>query len=73
MKKPEIGLSTLYCLGEPFDKMLKHIANVNVKNMEIVDEGYHALNKKRIATLKTIEKSYNIKFSDSRSMRPLQT
>ncbi len=63
MSKLEIGLSMLYSLGEPFNKMLKHITNVNVKSIEIIDDGYHALNKNRISTLKDIGKSYNLKFS----------
>jgi sugar phosphate isomerase/epimerase len=63
MEEPKIGLSTLYCLGEPFDKMLKHIMKTKTKNIEIVDEGYHTLNKKRITTLKDLRESYSLKFS----------
>jgi len=63
VSRPEIGLSTLYCLGEPFNKMVKHIVKTDTENIEIVDDGFHTLNKKGVTTLKNIGKSYDIKFS----------
>lgn len=63
MSKPEIGLSMLYCLGEPFNMMVKHIVEADAKSIEIVDDGFHALNRKRVSTLKNIGESYDIKFS----------
>ncbi|MEM2546892.1 MAG: sugar phosphate isomerase/epimerase [Candidatus Bathyarchaeia archaeon] len=63
MSKPEIGVSTLHLLNAPFNRMVKKIANVNASHIEIVDDGLHALNKRRAATLTDIGKSYNMKFS----------
>jgi sugar phosphate isomerase/epimerase len=59
----EVGVSTLFCLGEPFKKMVKHITKTAVKHVEIVDEGLHALNKKRASKLKELAHSYGLKFS----------
>lgn len=62
MSKPKIGLSTLYCLSEPFSFLLEHLQYLDVKNIEIADEGHHALNLRRIKKLKTIAEEYNIEF-----------
>ncbi len=53
----------LYCLSEPFKNMAKHIVEAEVKNIEIVDDGFHTLNKKRVMALKETGASYDIKFS----------
>jgi sugar phosphate isomerase/epimerase len=63
MAKPQIGLSTLYCLGEPFKKMTKHLAKAPTKYIEIVDDGFHTLNKQRTSTLNDISKSNSLKYS----------
>jgi sugar phosphate isomerase/epimerase len=63
MVKPEIGLSMLYCLGEPFKKMTEHLMNTQTSYIEIVDDGLHALNKQRVSTLKNIGMSYGLKYS----------
>lgn len=63
MSKLEIGVSTLHRLSEPFNKAVKHLTNTSVKNIEIVDDGFHALNKKRALKLKKLGKSYSLKFS----------
>ncbi len=63
LSRPEIGVSTLHRLNEPFNKAIKQITNMTVKSIEIVDDGFHALNKKRILTLTELGKSYNLKFS----------
>jgi sugar phosphate isomerase/epimerase len=59
----EVGVSTLFCLGKPFKKMVKHITKTAVKHVEIVDEGLHALNKKSASKLKELAHSYGLKFS----------
>jgi hypothetical protein len=46
MVKPKIGLSMLYCLGEPFKKMTERLRKLEMDYIEIVDEGFHALNKR---------------------------
>ena len=63
MPKPKIGVSMLYCLSEPFDKMVKRLNKVETRYVEVLDEGFHALNKKRVATLKQTAKSRNIEYT----------
>jgi sugar phosphate isomerase/epimerase len=63
LSRPEIGVSTLHRLSETFNKTIKQITNMNVKSIEIVDDGFHALNKKRVLTLRKLGKSYGLKFS----------
>jgi len=63
MPKLKIGLSMLYCLSEPFDKMIKRLNKVEVRYVEVLDEGFHALNKKRVATLNQTAKSRSIEYT----------
>jgi sugar phosphate isomerase/epimerase len=63
MRKPKIGLSMLYCLSQPFAKMVKRLNRVETRYVEVIDEGLHALNKKRVATLNQIAKSRNIQYT----------
>jgi sugar phosphate isomerase/epimerase len=60
--KPEIGLSMLFCLGEPFHSLLKHLHEVDVRHVEIVDEGSHALNNRRIKSLKKMTEAHDLDF-----------
>ena len=60
--KPEIGLSMLFCLGEPFHSLLKHLHEVDVHHVEIVDEGSHALNNRRIKSLKKMTEAHDLDF-----------
>jgi sugar phosphate isomerase/epimerase len=62
MSGPEIGLSMLYCLGESFKSVLKCLNHVEVKHIELADEGIHALSKRRIEPLKEIAESRNLDF-----------
>jgi len=62
MAKPEIGLSMLYCLNEPFKSLLKHLPEVTVNHIELADEGLHTLNKRRIKKLKQAAKAHNLDF-----------
>lgn len=63
MSKLEIGVSTLHLLSEPLNKAVKHLTNTRVKSIEIVDDGFHALNKKRALKLRELGKSHSLKFS----------
>jgi len=63
MAKPEIGVSMLYCLSEPFKKMVKKIPKAEIAYIEIVDDGLHELNKRRVKTLRDIGESYSLKYS----------
>ena len=62
MAKPEIALSMLYCLNEPFTSMLKHLSEVPVKYIEVPDEGLHTLNKRRVKTLKKAAEAHSLGF-----------
>lgn len=59
----EIGLSMLYCLGAPFKKMIAEIPNVQATHIEIVDDGLHALNRKKAERLNEIGKSYGKRYA----------
>jgi len=63
MLKPKIGLSMLYCLSQPFAKMVTRLNKVETRYVEVVDEGLHVLNKKRVATLNQIAKSRSIQYT----------
>ena len=60
MPQPRIGVSMLYTLGESFEKMLKHLSKIGTKYAEIVDDGFHTLNKRRVETLNKTAKSLDI-------------
>lgn len=62
MSKPKIGLSTLYCLNEPFRSLIEYLPHLDVKYIEIADEGLHALNLKRVKKLKKIAEAHNIEY-----------
>jgi sugar phosphate isomerase/epimerase len=62
MAKPEIGLSMLYCLDEPFNVALKRLPELAVKHIEVPDEGLHSLNKRRIKQLKQASEEHNLDF-----------
>ena len=63
MSKPEVGLSMLYCLDKPFNKMTEHLIKAETAYIEIIDDGFHTLNKQRALALKNIGKSYGLKYS----------
>ena len=63
MTKPEIGLSMLYSLNEPFNSLLTYLHQIDVKYVEIPDEGLHILNKKRVKKLKEIAETYDLNFA----------
>jgi len=57
MADSKIGLSMLYCLGAPFSSLVKNLRLVNVHYVEILNEGLHRLNGKRVETIKKIAQS----------------
>ena len=63
MAKPEIGLSMLYCLGEQFKNMTENTLNAETTHIEIIDDGFHTLNRSRVSILKNIGNSYCLKYS----------
>jgi len=62
MAKPEIGLSMLYCLDQSFNAAMKRLPEVNVKHIELPDEGLHTLNKRRAKNLKKAAEAHNLDF-----------
>lgn len=58
-----IGLSMLFCLGEPFQAVIKRLREFDVEHIEIVDEGPHALNSWRVSLLKEAIKGRSISLS----------
>lgn len=62
MSKIKIGLSMLFCLSEPFTSLLKRLENVDVHYVELLDEGLHTLNGKRVKKLRKIAEACNIEF-----------
>jgi len=63
MSKAKVGVSMLYCLGEPFNRMVKRLATMDTRYIEILDDGSHDLNKNRISLLKEAAKSYSLTYS----------
>jgi sugar phosphate isomerase/epimerase len=53
----------LYKLGESFRKSIRDAVKHGVKFIEIVDDGLHTLNKRRVSELTDIGESYNLKYS----------
>jgi len=58
-----IGISMLYCLGEPFSAMLRHLTELDVSYVELVDESQHALNQKRVNVLKRVARENGLEFT----------
>ena len=52
----------LFCLGENFPSVLKRLQEVNVRHIEIVDEGSQALNTRRIKSLKKVAEAHDLDF-----------
>ncbi len=63
MSEAKVGISMLYCLGEPFNRMVKRLGSMDTRTIEIVDDGTYELDKKRVATLKEAAKSYELEYS----------
>jgi len=63
MPKAKVGVSMLYCLGEPFNRMVKRLGTVDTRYVEVLDDGKHELDKKRVAMLKEAAKSYGLEYS----------
>jgi sugar phosphate isomerase/epimerase len=63
MATPKVGVSMLYSLGEPFDRMIKRMIKLDTKTIEILDDGTHQLTSARITLLKEIAKKHGIDYS----------
>lgn len=63
MPKPKIGLSMLYTLSQPFSSMIRRLGKIETKYVEIVDDGLHTLNKRRISKLNDAANSRSLTFT----------
>jgi len=63
MRSSRVGVSMLHCLSEPFKDMTDQILKQKTPYVEIVDDGLHTLNKRRISTLKDIGESYGLEYT----------
>ena len=63
MARMEIGLSMLFCLGEPFKSLTKRLSEVDVRHVELLDEGLHRLENERVKALKKIAESQDLKLA----------
>jgi len=60
---PRIGVSMLYCIGKPFEHLVESIARMDIGYIEIVDDGWHQLDKRRVRILNDVGASHNVKYS----------
>lgn len=63
MARPKLGISMLYCLGEPFRKMVYRLGELSAKYIEVVDDGFHELDNRRVSVLREIGVSRGLKYS----------
>ncbi|MEM2393666.1 MAG: sugar phosphate isomerase/epimerase family protein [Candidatus Bathyarchaeia archaeon] len=63
MAKPEIGLSMLYRLGWDFNESLNEVTKQGVKFIEVVDDGLHKLDKRRVSQLLELCSSHGLQYS----------
>jgi sugar phosphate isomerase/epimerase len=53
----------LYTIGEPFERMLEEIPKAGARYVEVVDDGAHVLDEKRVLALKNVRDSYGVEFT----------
>lgn len=58
-----LGLSMLFCLGEPFSAVIKLLNKIDVEHVEIIDEGPHALNSRRVNVLRRVIRARDLRLS----------
>jgi sugar phosphate isomerase/epimerase len=63
LTEPKIGLSMLYTIGEPFERMVEEIPRTGARYVEVVDDGAHALNRQRVSALKSVGASYGVQYT----------
>lgn len=63
MSEIEIGLSMLFCLSEPFSSLMKHLRETSVPCVEVLDEGLHTLNSKRIKVMRKVAQSCGLELT----------
>ena len=60
MSTRQIGLSMLFCLGEPFPTLIERLQKVTTPQVEVLDEGLHTLNGRRVEALREVAESRGI-------------
>jgi sugar phosphate isomerase/epimerase len=63
MAQVKVGLSMLFCLSEGFPLMLRRLEELDVHCMELVDDGLHMLDDKRVEVLNHIAGTHNIEYT----------
>ncbi len=63
MFKPKIGVSMLHTLAEPFSAMIKRLASMETDYVEMVDDGLHTLNRKRVAVLNETAQNHDLRYT----------
>ena len=63
MPQPKFGVSMLYTLGEPFGKMVQCLPALKASIIELVDDGFHTLDKNRVQKLNEVAKSNNLTYT----------
>jgi len=58
----KIGLSMLFCIGEPFSSLLKKLSEIDVEYVELMDDGLQALNERRVKALRRVADSRHLEF-----------
>jgi sugar phosphate isomerase/epimerase len=53
----------LYTIGEPFERMVEEIPRTGAKYVEVVDDGAHVLDEKRVLVLKSVGDSYDVEYT----------
>jgi len=53
----------LYCINRPFSEMLQILREIDVKNVEIIDEGPHSLDEERIREIRKISRERDLEIS----------
>ena len=59
----KLGVSTLFCLSRPIEEAVEEIKALEVRYVELTDEGIHALNPGRVKLLNEVKDSYDWRFS----------
>lgn len=63
MAKIDIGLSMLHCLSEPFPSLLQILRKVTLNHVELIDDGWHTLNQRRVRKLKEISEATGLTYT----------
>jgi len=53
----------LFCIGEPFSSLLKRLSEINVRYVELLDDGLQALNERRVKALRRVADSRDLEFA----------